>query len=48
MKIFVSMIPAGIAGFFLKEIAEKFFTGDMISLGIEFMITVVFLFLTWL
>jgi len=46
MKIFVSMIPAGIAGFFLKEIAEKFFTGNMISLGIEFMITAAFLFLT--
>ena len=46
MKIFVSMIPAGIAGFFLKEIAEKFFRGDMISLGIEFMITAFFLFLT--
>jgi undecaprenyl-diphosphatase len=42
-KIFVSMIPAGIAGFFLKDIAEKFFTGNIISLGIEFMSSGLFL-----
>jgi undecaprenyl-diphosphatase len=46
LKIIVSMIPVGIAGFFLKEIAEKYFTGNMISLGIEFMITSLLLFLT--
>ncbi|MDP3002793.1 MAG: undecaprenyl-diphosphate phosphatase [Bacteroidales bacterium] len=46
LKIFVSMIPVGIAGFFLKDIAENFFTGNMISLGIEFMITAFLLFLT--
>jgi undecaprenyl-diphosphatase len=47
-KIIVSMIPVGIAGFFLKDIAERFFTGNMISLGIEFMITALLLFMTLL
>ena len=46
LKLFVSMIPAGIAGFFLKDIAEKFFTGNMVSLGIEFMITALLLFMS--
>jgi undecaprenyl-diphosphatase len=46
LKIFVSMIPVAIAGFFLKDIAERFFTGNMISLGIEFMISAIFLLLT--
>ena len=45
-KIIISMIPVGIAGFFMKDIAEKFFTGNMISLGIEFMITALLLLLT--
>jgi undecaprenyl-diphosphatase len=45
-KIAVSMVPVAVAGFFLKDIAEKFFTGNMISLGIEFMITALLLFLT--
>ena len=40
------MIPTAIAGLFLKEIAESFFTGNMVSLGIEFMITAFLLFLT--
>lgn len=45
-KIAVSMVPVAFAGFFLKDIAEKFFTGNMISLGIEFLITALLLFLT--
>jgi undecaprenyl-diphosphatase len=46
IKIFISMIPVGIAGFFLKEITNNFFTGNMISLGIQFMISALFLALT--
>jgi len=46
IKLFISMIPVGIAGLFMSEIAEKYFAGNMISLGIEFMITAVFLLLT--
>jgi len=46
LKIIVSMIPVAIAGFFLKDIAETFFTGNMISLGIEFMISAMLLFMT--
>lgn len=45
-KIIVSMIPVGIAGFFLKDIAEKYFTGNMISLGIQFLISALFLLMT--
>jgi undecaprenyl-diphosphatase len=45
-KIFISMIPVGIAGLFLTDIVDKYFTGNMISLGIQFMITAVLLFLT--
>lgn len=45
-KIVVSMIPTAFAGFFLKEIAENFFTGNMISLGFEFMATALLLLLT--
>ena len=41
VKIFISMIPTAIAGFFLKEIAENYFTGNMIALGIQFMISAV-------
>jgi undecaprenyl-diphosphatase len=47
LKIFVSMVPTAIAGLFLKEIAEKFFTGNMIALGIQFMITAMLLLLTF-
>jgi undecaprenyl-diphosphatase len=39
LKIIVSMIPVGIAGFFLTDIVNRYFTGDMISLGIQFIIT---------
>jgi len=46
IKLFISMIPVGIMGFFMSEIAEKFFAGNMISLGFEFIITSLFLFLT--
>jgi undecaprenyl-diphosphatase len=46
LKIIVSMIPVAVAGLFLKEIAESFFTGNMISLAVEFFISAVFLLLT--
>lgn len=46
IKLFISMIPVGIAGLFMSEIAEKYFAGNMISLGIEFLITSAFLGLT--
>jgi undecaprenyl-diphosphatase len=47
LKIIVSMIPTAIAGFFLKEIAEDFFTGNMVALGIQFMITALLLLMTF-
>jgi undecaprenyl-diphosphatase len=46
LKLFISMIPVGIAGFFITAIAENFFTGNMISLGFEFLIAALFLLLT--
>jgi undecaprenyl-diphosphatase len=46
LKIIVSMIPVAIAGFFMQDIASRFFTGNMVSLGIEFIITAVLLALT--
>jgi undecaprenyl-diphosphatase len=45
LKIFVSMIPVGIAGFFLNDIAEKYFTGNMVALGIQFLISALLLFM---
>ncbi|MCE5346129.1 MAG: undecaprenyl-diphosphate phosphatase [Bacteroidales bacterium] len=42
-KIFISMIPVGITGFFLNDIIEGYFAGNMISLGIQFIITAVLL-----
>ena len=39
LKILVSMIPVGIAGFFLTEIVDNYFTGNMVVLGIQFVIT---------
>jgi undecaprenyl-diphosphatase len=39
LKIIVSMIPVAIAGFFLTDIVDNYFTGDMIALGIQFIIT---------
>jgi undecaprenyl-diphosphatase len=47
VKIFISMIPTAIAGFFLKEIAENYFTGNMTSLGIQFMISALLLLMTF-
>ncbi|TAL64908.1 MAG: undecaprenyl-diphosphate phosphatase [Bacteroidetes bacterium] len=47
-KILISMIPVGIAGLFLKDIVDNYFTGNMISLGIQFMISALFLFMTLL
>lgn len=44
-KIIVSMIPVGIAGLFLKEIVEDYFTGNMVALGIQFLISALFLFM---
>lgn len=38
-KIFISMIPVAIAGFYMQDIATRFFTGNMVSLGIEFIVT---------
>lgn len=46
VKIIISMIPTAIAGFFLKEIAENYFTGDMTALGIQFIFTAILLLLT--
>jgi undecaprenyl-diphosphatase len=46
IKLVISMIPVGIAGFFMKDIAEEYFTGNMISLGIQFFITAVILGMT--
>ena len=43
LKIIVSMIPVGIAGFFLKDIVAKFFTGNMVALGIQFLISALLL-----
>jgi undecaprenyl-diphosphatase len=45
-KLMISMIPVGVAGFFLNDIIEKYFAGNMISLGIEFMITALLMLLT--
>jgi undecaprenyl-diphosphatase len=47
IKIIISMIPVGIAGFFLKDITDNFFTGNMTSLGIQFIISALFLGLTF-
>ncbi len=45
-KLIVSMIPAGLAGIFLKNYLENMFNGNMIALGIQFFITSILLFLT--
>jgi undecaprenyl-diphosphatase len=41
------MIPVGIAGFFMKDIVENFFTGNMTVLGIQFLITALLLLLPY-
>jgi undecaprenyl-diphosphatase len=43
IKLIISMIPVGITGLFMQDIAEKFFAGNMISLGIQFLISALFL-----
>jgi undecaprenyl-diphosphatase len=45
IKLVISMIPVGIAGFFLTDIVNNYFTGNMISLGIQFIITAAILLL---
>jgi len=45
-KIVISMIPTAIAGFYMKEIAESYFTGNMTALGIQFIITALLLLMT--
>ena len=48
LKLVISMIPVGLAGFFLSDIAEKYFTGNMVSLGIQFLISAFLLFMALL
>ena len=48
LKLVISMIPVGITGFFLSDIAEKYFTGNMVSLGIQFLISALLLFMALL
>ncbi len=43
IKLIISMIPVGITGLFMQDVAEKFFAGNMISLGIQFIISALFL-----
>jgi len=46
LRLIVSMIPVGIVGLFMKDVAEKLFAGNMISLGFEFLVSAAFLGLT--
>lgn len=46
IKLIISMIPVGIAGIFTQEIVDKYFTGNMTSLGIQFIITAFLLAIT--
>jgi undecaprenyl-diphosphatase len=46
IKLLISMIPVGITGLFMQDVAEKFFAGNMISLGIQFLVSALFLGLT--
>jgi undecaprenyl-diphosphatase len=45
-KIIVSMIPVAIMGVFFKDFVENMFAGNLVALGIEFMITAALLALT--
>jgi undecaprenyl-diphosphatase len=45
IKLFISMIPVAITGLFMGKIAEKYFAGNMISLGVQFFISALFLWL---
>jgi undecaprenyl-diphosphatase len=38
-KIFISMIPVTVLGVFFKDVVENMFAGDLVALGIEFLIT---------
>jgi len=46
IKLIISMIPVAIAGLFMNDIVENFFAGNMFTLGIEFLVTALLLFLT--
>jgi undecaprenyl-diphosphatase len=46
LKLLLSMIPVGLAGFFMKDIVENMFNGNMIALGIQFFITAILLLMT--
>jgi undecaprenyl-diphosphatase len=46
LKLILSMIPVGLAGFFMKDIIENMFNGNMIALGIQFFITAILLLMT--
>jgi undecaprenyl-diphosphatase len=47
-KLIISMIPVAVVGIFAKEVVEKYFAGDMVSLGLHFMITASLLAITLL
>lgn len=46
VKLIISMIPVGITGFFMSDIAKEYFAGNMTSLGIQFFITAILLLMT--
>jgi len=48
VKLIISMIPVGVAGFLFKDFFENMFNGNMIALGVQFIITAGLLFLTLL
>lgn len=43
LKIAISLIPTAMAGFFMHEIAVRYFTGNMVSLGIQFIFSAILL-----
>lgn len=45
-KIVISMLPVAIVGLFVHRIEQRFFTGNMVSLGVNFFITACLLWLT--
>lgn len=46
IKLIISMIPIGLTGLFLYDKVLEMFSGNMISLGINFLVTALFLGLT--
>ena len=46
LKLIISMIPVGLAGIFMYDLILETFSGNMITLGIHFMITALILGLT--